>query len=80
MVNYKEKIARILNEAVEGMEREDLQNLIEIPADNKMGDYAFPCFKLAKVLRKAPPMIAKDIAKKIGGDPFLPKLNRLTPM
>ena len=37
MVNYKEKIARILNEAVEGMEREDLQNLIEIPADNKMG-------------------------------------------
>ena len=46
MVNYKEKIARILNEAVEGMEREDLQNLIEIPADNKMGDYAFPCFCL----------------------------------
>ena len=41
MVNYKEKFARILNEAVEGMEREDLQNLIEIPADNKMGDYAF---------------------------------------
>ena len=31
MVNYKEKIVRILNEAVEGMEREDLQNLIEIP-------------------------------------------------
>ena len=81
MVNYKEKIARILNEAVEGMEREDLQNLIEIPADNKMGDYAFPCFKLAKVLRKAPPMIAKDIAEKIGGESyFCRKLNRLTPM
>lgn len=74
MVNYKEKIARILNEAVEGMEREDLQNLIEIPADNKMGDYAFPCFKLAKVLRKAPPMIAKDIAEKIGGDPIFAKV------
>lgn len=74
MIDYKEKIAEILTSAVEGMETEELQSLIEIPADNKMGDYAFPCFKLARVLRKAPPMIAKDIAEKIGGEAIFDKV------
>lgn len=74
MIDYKEKIAEILTSAVEGMEPAELQNLIEIPADNKMGDYAFPCFKLAKVLRKAPPMIAKDIAEKIGREAIFDKV------
>lgn len=74
MIDYKEKIAEILTSAVEGMEAEELRNLIEIPADNKMGDYAFPCFKLARVLRKAPPMIAKDIAEKIGGEAIFDKV------
>ena len=74
MVNYKEKIAQILSGAVEGLDCEELQNLIEIPADNKMGDYAFPCFKLAKVLRKAPPMIAKEIAAKIDGEALFAKV------
>ena len=65
MINYKEKIAELLSTAVEGLTAEELLNMIEVPADRKMGDYAFPCFRLAKVLRKAPPMIAKDIAEKI---------------
>ena len=65
MINYKEKIAQLLSTAVEGLTVEELQNMIEVPADSKMGDYAFPCFKLAKVLRKAPPMIAKGIADQI---------------
>ena len=30
-----------------------------------MGDYAFPCFRLAKTLRKAPPLIAQDIVSKL---------------
>ena len=48
--------------------------MIETPADIKMGDYAFPCFKLAKLLRKAPPVIAKSIAEAIGGDPMFEKV------
>ena len=40
-------------------------DLIEVPQDESMGDYALPCFRLAKVLRKAPPMIAADIAEKL---------------
>ena len=36
-----------------------------MPKDSKNGDYAFPCFRLAKELKKAPPMIANEIKEKI---------------
>lgn len=39
--------------------------MIEQPPDPKLGDYAFPCFSLAKLLRKGPPLIAKDLAERI---------------
>ena len=37
---------------------EELATWLETPPTPDMGDYAFPCFKLAKTLRKAPPVIA----------------------
>lgn len=39
--------------------------LLETPPDPKMGDFAFPAFKLAKTLRKAPPQITKELAEKL---------------
>ena len=42
-----------------------LATFIEIPKDASNGDYAFPCFRLAKELRKAPPLIANEIKEKI---------------
>ena len=48
------------------MDINDIINFVEIPAKPEMGDYAFPCFRLAKTLRKAPNMIAADICSKIG--------------
>ncbi len=48
-----------------GIEASDISKSIEIPPDKSMGDYAFPCFKLAKILKKAPPLIAKEISEKI---------------
>lgn len=77
MINYKEQIAQLLSTAVEGLTVEDLQGMIEVPADSKMGDYAFPCFKLAKVLRKAPPMIAKGIAEQIAGSEIFEKVEQV---
>ena len=65
MINYREKIAEIIAPHVEGLEMSDILDMIEVPADSKMGDYAFPCFKLAKVLRKAPTLIAASIADAI---------------
>ena len=41
---------------------EDLYGFLEVPPDKAMGDYAFPCFRLAKVLRKAPPQIAAQLS------------------
>ena len=49
---------------------ESIAQMMEVPPDTAMGDYAFPCFRLAKVLRKAPPMIA-DALKAAIDAPFL---------
>ena len=68
MLNMKEKIAALLSEHIEGLSAEEIAKMIEIPQDSKMGDYAFPCFRLAKTLRKAPAAIAADLAEKIKGD------------
>ncbi len=46
--------------AAEGLP-EDLSGLLEVPPDPQMGDYAFPCFKLSRSLRKAPPVIAQSL-------------------
>lgn len=77
MNDYRDLIAEAVMNATEGLEKEDVKALVEIPADSKMGDYAFPCFKLAKVMRKAPPLIARDIAEKIADDPLFEKVEQV---
>ena len=42
--------------------QDELRSLVEVPPDAALGDYAFPCFKLSKALRKAPPLIAQELA------------------
>lgn len=64
-MDFKEQIAQALSEVVTDIEKNELYNAIEIPSDLSKGDFAFPCFKLAKVLRKAPPIIAKEISEKL---------------
>ena len=41
---------------------------VEIPGNPEMGDYSYPCFRLSKILKKAPPLIAAGIAEKLGED------------
>ena len=60
----KEKIAELLQEHLP-FTSDKLMLLIESPPDPKMGDYAFPCFSLAKELKKSPQEIAQDIVSKI---------------
>jgi len=47
---------------------EDVVPMLETPPDKKLGDYALPCFRLAKTLRKGPPMIAAALAEKMNGE------------
>ena len=63
-MTYKKLVASSIAEAAE-LEQSDALRLLETPKDPKMGDIAFPCFQLAKTLRKAPPIIAKEIAEKL---------------
>ena len=69
-MNTKELIAAEIAKVVPELEQENIQNLLEIPKNADMGDLAFPAFSLAKVLRKAPQMIAADIAEKIDASNF----------
>lgn len=64
MINFKEQIAKQISEVTK-IEWEELENYLEVPPDTKLGDYAFPCFKLAKTLKKAPPAIATEIKENI---------------
>ena len=73
MINFKEIIAEKIAKASE-IEKEEILGYIEIPPNDEMGDYAFPCFKLAKVMRKAPNMIAEDLKNKIELDENIQKL------
>lgn len=67
MINFKEIIAKNIADAI-NLKEEEIESYIEIPKDSENGDYSFPCFRLAKELRKAPPMIANDIKEKIECD------------
>ena len=48
-----------------GLGCSDIAAMLEMPPDEKLGDYALPCFRLAKTLRKGPPMIASALAQKL---------------
>ena len=71
----KEKIAELISKNIEGVDAADIIASIEIPPRPDMGDYAFPCFRLAKVMRKAPNIIASDIKEQIGDVDFIEKID-----
>ena len=64
MIDFKDIIAKEISKATNISEKE-LESYIEKPKDSKNGDYAFPCFRLAKELKKAPPVIASEIKEKM---------------
>ena len=59
----KTEIASYVN--VAGVSREEIASLLMLPPDTSMGDYALPCFRFAKTLRKAPALIAEELKKDI---------------
>ena len=51
-----------------GLQSAEIAAALEIPPNTEMGDYAFPCFKLSKALRKPPMMISDALAAEIHAD------------
>ena len=64
MINYKKIIAEEISKAID-LNSNEIQSYIEVPKETKNGDYSFPCFRLAKQLKKAPQVIAPEIKEKI---------------
>ena len=68
MIDFKQQVAEALEKNTEGLEAAEIAAMVEIPPNSEMGDFAFPCFKLAKTMRKAPNLIAEEIAGKLSED------------
>ena len=75
----KEKIISLLDQTIEELDKDKISDILEIPPKEDMGDFAFPCFQLAKIFRKAPNMIAQEIAEKIPESDDLSKVEAAGP-
>ena len=64
MINFKELIASSISEATK-IEKDEIFKYIEIPKSSQNGDFAFPCFNLAKTLKKSPQIIATELKENI---------------
>lgn len=73
MEDFKKIIANKISNAV-NLNEEEIYGYIEVPPNKEMGDYAFPCFKLARELKKAPNIIAEELKEKISEDDVVSKV------
>lgn len=74
MTDFKKKLSEVLEKNIPELSAEEILTMIEIPPNTEMGDYAFPCFRLAKVFRKAPNAIANDIAENLHKEDFIDRV------
>lgn len=73
MFDFRKGIAGLLESHTEGLSLDEIYESLEIPKHSDMGDFAFPCFKLAKTMRKAPPVIAAELAAGLEEVSFIEK-------
>lgn len=79
MINFKDEVKKIILGFDTGLTEEEISDLIEIPPNSDMGDYAFPVFKLAKTFRKAPNLIAEELAQKAFENENIKKIANVGP-
>ena len=65
-MDYKKYIADKIK--VDGVSADEIYSSIALPPNSQMGDYALPCFRFAKVLRKSPAAIAQELASGLSPD------------
>lgn len=74
MIDFKKKIAQHVSSQVDSLEEKEVEELIEVPPNYDMGDYAMPCFKLAKAFRKSPNIISAEIAGMMQESKYFEKI------
>lgn len=79
MIDFKKEVVNSILEIDSGLDKEEIESLIEIPPSYNMGDYAFACFRLAKTFRKAPNLIAEELANKLDGGDYFEKIENVGP-
>lgn len=77
-MDFKHEIASLLSENIKELEKSEIESLLETPPDKAMGDFAFPCFKLSKLYKKAPQAIATELAEKINKPEFISEIKQLS--
>lgn len=70
MINFREEIIKILDSEIEELDKEKIEEMLEVPPSYELGDFAFPVFSLAKIYRKNPAIIASELAEKINSKYF----------
>lgn len=74
-MNYKRYIAEKLE--IENVPVSEIEGFLETPPDSSVGDLALPCFKLSKLMRKAPQVIAKELCERIECDNVISKIENV---
>jgi arginyl-tRNA synthetase len=78
MNRFVEEIVGLLSKET-GLSKEEIRGLVEVPPDQKLGDYAFPCFVLSKKLKKAPNQIAGELALRMKATDLIEEISATGP-
>lgn len=78
MSKFIEEIVRIIAQKID-LSPDEIRKLVEVPPDEKLGDYAFPCFVLGKKLKKAPNMIAGELALRLSATELIKEVSAIGP-
>src|SRR3989344_5230020 len=74
----KQKIISLLKKAT-ALKKEEIAGILEIPPSQELGDYSFPCFTLAKSLKKSPNEISISLSKQIPQTKEIEKVQAVGP-
>ncbi len=78
-MGFKSEVVKLLSSHITELTTDDILDSIEVPKHTSMGDFAFPCFKLSKVFRKAPNMISVEIVEKLDENDSFEKIEAVGP-
>lgn len=72
-MDYKKHISEKIK--IDGVSQDEIYELLALPPNTEMGDYALPCFKFAKLLRKSPVMIAEQLKTELQTDDIVSEIS-----